>query len=191
MRRKNKRIAEFNNETPTLSAIKKIRAKIRNARDIKGFLFRLLIFVAFIVLVFYGLFGLYAVSNDEMVPRISPGDLILFFRFDDDYLADDVVIYQANGEKHVGRVVATSGDTVEIGSEGGLYINGNYEVEQEIYFDTYAFEVYQEYPVTLEDGEYFLLADNRENAKDSRYYGPIPSGQIVGKVISLMRRGKL
>ena len=194
MKRKNKAYSEgqLNKDaTPTYSAIRKMRAKISNAKDVKSFLFRLLILVAFLVLIFHGLFGLYAVSNEEMVPRVSPGDLILFFRYNDSYLADDVVIYQVSGENHVGRVVAKSGDSVDIADGGGLYINGNYEVENDIYFDTYAFEDFQDYPVALDEGEYFILADNRENAKDSRYYGVVSKEQIVGKVISLMRRGKL
>ena len=135
---------------PTGKAIRKIRSRIRNVRDIKSFLFRLIILVAFIGVVFFGLFGLYAVPNDEMVPRVSPGDLVLYFRYDNTYLADDVIIYQAGGKRHIGRIVAAGGDTVEVLPEGGLYINDNYKVEKEIYFDTYTYEDYVEYPVTLE-----------------------------------------
>ncbi len=177
--------------SPTYSAIRKIRARIRNVRDIKSFFFRLVVLAAFMVLIFYGVFGLYGVKNDEMKPRISAGDLLLFFRFSDGIAADDIVIYRADGASHVGRIVAKEEDLVEVKPEGGLYINGNYKVEKEIYFDTCPYEEYVEYPLTLDKGQYFILADNREAARDSRYYGAISEEQIVGKVISLMRRGKL
>ena len=126
-----------------------------------------------------------------MVPRISPGDMLLFFRYSDSILADDIIIYKAGGMAHVGRVVAKGGDSVEVAAEGGLYINGNYKSESEIYFSTYRYEDYVEYPIQLEEGQYFVLADNRENALDSRYYGPVSKQQVLGEVISLMRRGKL
>ena len=176
---------------PTVSAIRKNRSRIRNAKDIKTFLFRLIILVAFLGLVFYGVFGIYSVPNDDMKPRISAGDLLLYFRLQRDFIADDIVIYQAEGEQHVGRIVAVENDEVEIKPEGGLYINENYKLEKEIFYDTCPYEDYVEYPITLEYGQYFVLADNREAAVDSRYYGPVSENQIVGKVISLMRRGTL
>ena len=178
-------------DTPTLRTIRKMRARIRNIREIKTFMFRLIILVGFLGLLFYGMFGLYSVPNEEMVPRISPGDLLLIFRISDTFVADDIIVYQAGGQRHVGRVAAKEGDTVEVKADGGLYINDNYKVEKEIYFDTYSYEEYVEYPVKLNEGQYFVLADNRENALDSRYYGPVSKQQVVGKVISLMRRGKL
>jgi signal peptidase I len=38
-------------------------------------------------------------------------------------------------------------------------------------------------PFTLGPDEYFLMGDNRANSLDSRSFGPIPSGQIVGRVV--------
>jgi signal peptidase I len=39
------------------------------------------------------------------------------------------------------------------------------------------------YPYTLEKNKYFLLGDNRENSVDSRSFGAVYRGQILGKVI--------
>ena len=47
------------------------------------------------------------------------------------------------------------------------------------------------YPVTLADGEYFVLCDYREGAKDSRYYGPVRRSELKGKVITVLRRSNL
>ena len=176
---------------PTQNAIRQKRSRVRNMQEIKSFLFHLVVLVGFIVIVFWGMFGIYATQNDDMAPRISPGDLLLYFRYSKDYLSEDVVIYKAEGELKVGRIIATEGDKIEIKNEGGVYINDCYEVESNIYFETCAYEDYVEYPVELKEDEFFILADNREESLDSRYYGPISKDDIIGKVISLMRRGKL
>lgn len=38
------------------------------------------------------------------------------------------------------------------------------------------------YQWLLEDGEYLVLGDNRSNSRDSRSFGPVKRGQIIGKV---------
>lgn len=36
-------------------------------------------------------------------------------------------------------------------------------------------------PVTVPDGQYFMLGDSRDNSKDSRYFGFVPRASIVGR----------
>lgn len=47
------------------------------------------------------------------------------------------------------------------------------------------------YPLTLADGEYFILCDAREGAPDSRRYGPVTAGNIAGRVIAIVRRNEI
>ena len=36
--------------------------------------------------------------------------------------------------------------------------------------------------ITLKEDEYFVLGDNRNNSKDSRFFGSVEKSQIIGKV---------
>jgi signal peptidase I len=38
-------------------------------------------------------------------------------------------------------------------------------------------------PIRVPAGEYYLLGDNRGASDDSRYWGPVPSGWILGTVV--------
>lgn len=88
------------------------------------------------------------------------------------------------------RVVARGGDTLEI-TGGTLRVNGSTVFENEIFYSTDAYEGGTTYPLTLEQDEVFLLCDHREGAKDSRWFGPVTTHDVKGKVITVLRRSRL
>ena len=72
------------------------------------------------------------------------------------------------------------GDTVEI-RDNTLYIND--KVYQEPYLPSDLVMRGDYGPVTVPEGEYLMLGDNRNNSDDSRVWGFLPEDLIVGKAV--------
>lgn len=164
------------------------RRNLRNQEEVKSFFLRLCILLIFLWIVFGKLFGILPMHNADMSPRISAGDLMLFFRLENRIHNDDVVVLKKDGTTYTGRIVARGGDTVEITEDSELKVNGSIVIENDIYYKTPKYEDYVSYPLTLEEDEYFVLCDYREGAKDSRYFGAVRDSEILGKVITVIRR---
>ena len=164
------------------------RRNLRNQEEVKSFFLRLCILLIFLWIVFGKLFGILPMHNADMSPRISAGDLMLFFRLENRIHNDDVVVLKKDGTTYTGRIVARGGDTVEITEDSELKVNGSIVIENDIYYKTPKYEDYVSSPLTLEEDEYFVLCDYREGAKDSRYFGAVRDREILGKVITVIRR---
>lgn len=133
------------------------------------------------------IFGLARCTDNMMSSSCKDGDIVLFERMEKEYLRGNLVVLTVDGKTQVRRIVAVPGDTVEI-TEEGLFLNGYRQQEADISTETLPYEEGIRYPVTLWEGEYFVLADLRTNAEDSRLYGVVTSKEIKGTVIALLRR---
>ena len=147
--------------------------------DIREFLVRAGALAALLVMLFGVVFGLYIQPDAAMHPHLKPGDLLLFYRLPRSCTA---------GERRTGRVAARGGDTVEVTDAAALVINGSTVAEPDIYEKTPKYDSNVTYPLTLADGEYFILCDARAGARDSRWFGPVQAGEIQGRVIAVLRR---
>lgn len=101
------------------------------------------------------------------------------------------IVLPDNEENYVCRVVAVEGDTVEITDEGDLIVNGNRMIESNIFYPGTVYTGFIEYPLTLGKGQCFVMADRRNGGADSRFFGPVEKEQILGTVITIVRRNNL
>ena len=78
----------------------------------------------------------------------------------------------------VKRIIGLPGETLEITSEGRIFINGKLLEDD--------FEPMKDstMKITIPEGYYFVLGDNRNNSADSRYFGCFSKHEIMGSVIS-------
>lgn len=156
-------------------------------RDIIYLIAKILIIVLIAVLLFTMVFGLFYNLDQSMVPALQDGDLVMFYRFDRNYVAQDTIVVSYDGKNQVRRAVAVAGDTVDIKDEG-VYINGALQMERNIFTPTNRYVDGIDFPVTVGEGQVFVLGDDRENSIDSRMYGPINNDDTLGKVMMVLRR---
>ena len=189
----------YNNGMNTAAKTGELKAKAREKKkkarrgmsDFQWFAMQVLIFVLVLYVLFAHIIGLTTMPNADMYPRIDSGDFLMYYRLDKDPKSQDIVVYDKNGTRYVGRVIAVQGDTVEITKDGVVNINGYSMQESNIFYETYPLEGFTTYPLKLGPGQCFIMADQRQGTEDSRYFGPVNYNELEGTVITIMRRTNL
>ncbi len=135
-------------------------------------------------------FGMRVTCNSvSMEPGIANGQQVLINRMAyvfGDPKANDVVLFQPreslNGEPTIKRIIGVPGDTIII-SGGKLYVNGT-QYQDPVPTERMEYSGRAKTAITLGEGEYFVLGDNRNNSEDSRYQsiGNITKEEIIGKI---------
>jgi signal peptidase I len=83
------------------------------------------------------------------------------------------------GVNFIKRVVAGPGDTISI-REGHVYRNGKPEQDSYIRACGGVQECNFPTPIKVPAGHWFMMGDNRGESDDSRFWGPVPTGWIIG-----------
>jgi len=157
-------------------------------RDLLSLLAKIASIALAFVLLFTFLFGLTRVQEPSMAPAVRDGDLVVFYRYTrSGYLPRDAIALEVRGKRQIRRVVATAGDIVDV-TEDGLVINGALQQEQEIYLKTERYQDGVGFPLTVPEGQVFVLGDSRTDATDSRIYGCVKIENTLGKVMAVIRR---
>lgn len=171
----------------------------RNRREENGFLFIwdlvkvVVIALVVIIPIRYYVIQPFIVSGSSMEPTFQNGQYLIVNELDYHLHAPqrgDVIVFKYplnTSEYFIKRVIGLPGEKVLI-SNGKVMIYNSANPQGFILDESYLpnglyTEATSNQPVSLGEGEYFALGDNRPASSDSRYWGDVPANDIVGKVV--------
>ena len=126
--------------------------------------------------------------GDSMEATLSSGDTILInkllYRIKSPQRFD-VIVFKKDGKEHsyysIKRIIGLPGEHVLI-ADGKIYIDG-VMLEDKANVEEIALAGLAGDEIILDEDEYFVLGDNRNNSEDSRYFnvGNVFREEIIGK----------
>ena len=160
-----------------VSYLDRLRSSIISTTNILIVVAALAILVAMLFLPVLRIYG------QSMSSTLHSGDLVVSVK-NSSFKTGDVIAFYYNNNILVKRVIATSGQWVDIDLQGNVSVDQN-QID-EPYLDEKAYgETNIELPYQVPEGKTFVMGDNRAVSIDSRNtsIGCISEEQIVGKIV--------
>ena len=164
--------------------LKRTRYNARYRRTLRTTIFSLLLVAAAAVIIAVLLLPVLQISSGSMENTLVDGDMVISLN-NGKYKTGDVIGFYYNNVVLIKRVIATSGDWVDIAEDGTVTVNG--VVLDEPYVEEKALgDCNIKLPYQVPQGKCFVLGDNRTESIDSRNtaVGCISNDVVLGKLLA-------
>lgn len=183
--------AGYEEDCADLPPLRDLEAELTRVRDrdrSRRFLFfalgLLAVIAAAVIIVTTRFLPVFQIYGDSMIPTLSEGDIVV--AFDQGELdRGDLVAFYYDNKVLVKRVIAVSGDWVDIKDDGSVYVNNS--LLEEPYVDEAAFGSCNiALPYQVPEFHVFVMGDNRVSSVDSRStaLGCVSEGQVIGELVA-------
>lgn len=163
--------------------LNRVRYKQRYGRTLRSTVYILIVVAAMAILAATFVFPVFRIYGNSMTPTLEEGQIIVSLK-ETDLETGDIIAFYYNNKILVKRVIANTGDWVNIDTDGNVYVND--VLLDEPYIKEKAMgECNITLPYQIPEGKTFALGDHRSVSMDSRHtsVGCISEEQIVGKLI--------
>lgn len=126
-------------------------------------------------------FSFVRVKGESMSPTYHSGDLKIIGKLGKNYSKGDVILFKRGSKVLIKRVIGVGGDTLSV-RNGVLVLNGSQMIEP--WFNGKMDSDFGE--VRIPNGKLFVMGDNRNNSKDSRYedVGMVGTDEVLGTLLN-------
>ncbi len=145
--------------------------------------FSLIVVAAAAVLIAVLLLPVLQISGSSMTESLQDGDIVVALN-SSGYKTGDVIAFYYNNNILVKRVIASSGDWVDIDEKGNVYVNDE-PLEEPYITEKSLGDCNITLPYQVPDERCFVMGDHRATSIDSRNtaVGCVSNDMVIGKIL--------
>lgn len=165
------------------SELKREKQKISVAVAIRNTIYTLVTVAAVAILIAVLIMPVLQIYGTSMTPTLSEGNIVVSLK-GNDFETGDVIAFYYNNKILVKRVIAHSGEWVDISKDGTVFVN-NEPIEEPYITEKALGECNIKLPYQVPESRVFVMGDHRSISVDSRNtdIGCVSDEQIVGKIV--------
>ena len=154
------------------------------SKSVRNTLFSLVVVAAFSVLVAVLLLPVLRIYGTSMSPTLYEGNYVVSIK-GGKLSTGDVIAFYYNNKILVKRVIASSGQWIDIKSDGTVYVDGSKVDEPYVTEPAFGDNTDIEFPYQVPESRVFVMGDHRSVSVDSRNtsIGCVAEEQIVGRIV--------
>ena len=174
-------------EYPSLEEMEQEIARLKYKRSYSGALrstmYSLAVVAAIAILVATLWMPVLQITGASMDPTLEDGQFVVALK-SNDFETGDITAFYYNNKILIKRVIAKSGEWVNIDAEGNVFVN-DVPVEEPYIQEKSLGECNIKLPYQVPDGRVFVMGDDRAISLDSRTtaVGCISREQVLGQVV--------